>query len=132
MLIIMIRKLCESFKQVKFFLNKSFIILVAMLGVNLVLCCMCWIVLFESSSKSCIDLNFRKPEFPVISLAPKNPFQNQSTFWGWALKQKCRACRVVQSLFLEFSKLFYKIWSNLKRRNSLNVPFLNLNLHFKM
>ena len=40
-LIIIIRKLCESFKQVKFFLNKSFIILVAMLGVNLVLCCMC-------------------------------------------------------------------------------------------
>ena len=132
MLIIMIRKLCESFKQVKFFLNKSFIILVAMLGVNLVLCCMCWIVLFESSSKSCIDLNFRKPWFPVISLIPENLIQNRSTFWGWALKKKCRACRVVQSWFLEFSKLFSKIWSNLKRRNSLNVPVLNSNLYFKM
>ena len=121
----------ESFKQVKFLLNKGFIIFIAMLGVNLVLCCMCWIVLFESSSKSCIDLNFRKPEFPVISLAPKNPFQNQSTFWGWALKQKCRACRVVQSLFLEFSKLFYKIWSNLKRRKFSKCPIFEFKLAFQ-
>ena len=85
---------------------------------------MCWLVLFESSSKICCDLNFRKPWFPVISFAPKNLILNRSTFWGWALKQKCRACRVVESWFLEFSKLFYEIWSNLKRWNVLKVsPF---------
>ena len=132
MLIIMIRKLCESFKQVKFFLNKSFIIFVAMLGVNLVLCYECCLVWFGSSSKFCLDLDFQKPWFLVICFTPKNLIQNRSTFWGWALKKKCGACWFVQSWFLEFSKLFRKIWSNLKRRNSLNVPFVNLNLHFKM
>ena len=74
----------------------------------------------------------RKPWFSVFKSYPENSFQNLSIFWGWAQKQKCRACQVIQSLFLEFSKLFRKIWSNLKRRDSLNVPFLNSNLHFKM
>ena len=66
---------------------------------------------------------FENPKFQHLTFALENPFQNLSTFWGWALKQKCRACWVVQSLFLEFSKLFRKNWSNLKRRNSLSVPF---------
>ena len=69
-------------------------------------------------------LNFQKPWFSAFKFALENPFQNLSIFWGWALKQKCRAFWVVQSLFLEFSKLFRKIWSNLKRRNVLKVsPF---------
>ena len=91
---------------------------------SLHLCYECCLVWFELSSKFGLDLKFRKPWFPAISFDPKNPFQEQSTFWGWALKQKCRVCWVVQSLFLEFSKLFRKIWSNLKRRNVLKVsPF---------
>ena len=118
MSIIVIKKLCEFWY--------------AYTKTSLPLCCMCWIVLFELSSKICCDLNFWKPWFPVISFAPKNLILNRSTIWGWALKKKCRACRVVQSWFLEFSKLFYKNWSNLKRRDSLNIPFLNSNLHFKM
>ena len=99
---------------------------------SLHLCYECCLVWFGSSSKICCDMDFRKPWFPMICFTPKNLIQNRSTFWGWALKQKCRACRVVQSWFLEFSKLFRKIWNNLKRRNSLNVPFFNSNVHFKM
>ena len=74
----------------------------------------------------------RKPWFLVFKPYPKNPFQNLSIFWGWAQKQKCRAWQVIQSLFLEFFKLFRKIWSNSKRRNSLNIPYLNLKDHFKI
>ena len=93
-----------------------------------VLNCIVWL-----KFKVCLILNFSwKPRFSAFKSYPKNPFQNLSIFWGWALKQKCRACRIVQSWFLEFSKLFRKIWSNLKRHNSLNVPFLNSNLHFKI
>ena len=99
---------------------------------SLHLCYKYCLVLFESSWNLCIDLKFRKPWFLIFKSYPKNPFQNQSTFWGWTLKQSCRACWVVQSLFLEFFKLFSKNWSYLKRRNSLNVPYLNSKVHFKM
>ena len=44
------------------------------------------------------------PDFSAFKFALENPFKNLSTFWGWALKQKCRVCWVVQSLYLEFSK----------------------------
>ena len=114
----------ESFKQVKFFLNKSSIIFVVMFGENLVLCYMCCLVWMNQFQNICVLMDFRKPEFPAFNFTVENPFQNRSTFWGWDLKQKCRACWVVQSLFLEFSKLFRKFWSNLKRRNVLKVsPF---------
>ena len=55
---------------------------------SLHLCYECCIVWFESSSKFCLDLDFRKPWFPVICFTPKNLIQNQGTFWRWALKQK--------------------------------------------
>ena len=64
----------------------------------------------------------RKPRFSTFKSYPENLFQNLSIFWGWAQKQKCRAQQVIQNLFLEFFKLFRKIWSNSKRRNSLNFP----------
>ena len=90
---------------------------------SLHLCYECCLVWFELSSKLCW-FGFPKTLISSDLFYLENPFQNQSTFWGWALKKKCRACWVVQSLFLEFSKLFRKIWSNLKRRNVLKVsPF---------
>ena len=90
---------------------------------SLHLCNECWIALFDSSSKFVWVLNFsRKPRFSTFRPYPENPFQNLSIFRGWALKQKCRAWLVKQSLSLEFFKLFRKILSNSKRRNSLNFP----------
>ena len=71
---------------------------------------------------TCIVLKFQKPWFSAFKSYPKNPFQNLSIFWGWSQKQKCRAWQVIQSLFFEFFKLFRKISSNSKRRNSLNFP----------
>ena len=90
---------------------------------SLHLCYKCCFVLFESSSKSLYWFEIPKTLISAFKFYPENLIQNLSTFWGWASKQKCRACQVRQSLFLEFSKLFYEIWSNLKRRDSLNVPF---------
>ena len=67
----------------------------------------------------------RKPWFSVFKSYPENSFQNLSIFWGWVQKKKCRACLVIQSLFLEISKLLWKIWSNSKGRNLLNFPYSN-------
>ena len=126
MLIIIIMKLCEFWcgnllnNSNSSLIKVNFVLIcVELYGINQVQS----FVLIWISEKNLISSDLFTLE---------NPFQNRSTFWGWALKQKCRAYRVVQSWFLEFSKLFSKIWSNLKRRNSLNIPFLNSNLHFKM
>ena len=93
---------------------------------------MCELYCLNQVWNTCIVLEIPKTLISIFKFYPENPFQNRSTFWGWVLKQSCRACRVVQSLFLEFFKLFSKIWSYLKRRNSLNIPVLNSKVHFKM